>query len=99
MEITLSCQYLPIYVIRDVVRITDYSSNSEVLHAQERTHMNGIAFLISSALRFKKKKDRPTDPLDFRAKRANKPVKFGFGRDVPLWNLKVDPYKYQFFKR
>ena len=26
-------------------------------------------------------------------------LKFGFGRDVPLWNLKVDPYKYQFVKK
>ena len=28
-------------------------------------------------------------------------LKFGFGRDVPLQNLKVhvDPYKYQFFKK
>ena len=26
-------------------------------------------------------------------------LKFGFGRDVPPWNLKVDPYKYQFFKK
>ena len=26
-------------------------------------------------------------------------VKFGFGRDVPPRNLKVDPYKYQFFKK
>ena len=26
-------------------------------------------------------------------------LKFGFGRDVLPWNLKVDPYKYQFFKK
>ena len=26
-------------------------------------------------------------------------LKFGFGRDVPMWNLKVDPYKYQLFKK
>ena len=26
-------------------------------------------------------------------------LKFGFGRDVSLRNLKVDPYKYQFFKK
>ena len=26
-------------------------------------------------------------------------LKFGFGRDVPQQNLKVDPYKYQFFKK
>ena len=26
-------------------------------------------------------------------------LKFGFGRDVPLRNLKEDPYKYQFFKK
>ena len=26
-------------------------------------------------------------------------LKFGFGRDVPPRNLKVDPYKYQFFKK
>ena len=26
-------------------------------------------------------------------------LKFGFGRDVPSRNLKVDPYKYQFFKK
>ena len=26
-------------------------------------------------------------------------LKFGFGRDVPLWNLKVNPYKYQFLKK
>ena len=26
-------------------------------------------------------------------------LKFGFGRDVPLRNLKVDPYKYRFFSR
>ena len=26
-------------------------------------------------------------------------LKFGSGRDVPPWNLKVDPYKYQFFKK
>ena len=26
-------------------------------------------------------------------------LKFGFGRDVPPQNLKVDPYKYQFFKK
>ena len=26
-------------------------------------------------------------------------IKFGFGRDVPLQNLKVDPYKCQFFKK
>ena len=26
-------------------------------------------------------------------------LKFGFGRDVPQRNLKVDPYKYQFFKK
>ena len=25
-------------------------------------------------------------------------LKFGFGRDVPLRNLKVGPYKYQFCK-
>ena len=25
-------------------------------------------------------------------------LKFGFGRDVPLQNLKVDPYKYHFFQ-
>ena len=24
---------------------------------------------------------------------------FGFGRNVPLRNLKVDPYEYQFFKK
>ena len=26
-------------------------------------------------------------------------LKFGFRRDVPPRNLKVDPYKYQFFKK
>ena len=26
-------------------------------------------------------------------------LKFGFDRNVPLQNLKVDPYKYQFFKK
>ena len=26
-------------------------------------------------------------------------LKFGFGRDVSPQNLKVDPYKYQFFKK
>ena len=26
-------------------------------------------------------------------------LKFGFGRDVPPRNLKIDPYKYQFFKK
>ena len=26
-------------------------------------------------------------------------LKFGFGRDVLPWNLKVDPYKYKFFKK
>ena len=26
-------------------------------------------------------------------------LKFGFGREVPPRNLKVDPYKYQFFKK
>ena len=26
-------------------------------------------------------------------------LKFGFGRDVPPRNLKVDPYKYKFFKK
>ena len=26
-------------------------------------------------------------------------LKFSFGRDVPPRNLKVDPYKYQFFKK
>ena len=26
-------------------------------------------------------------------------LKFGFGRDVPPRNLKVDPYKYQFLKK
>ena len=26
-------------------------------------------------------------------------LKFGFVRDVQPWNLKVDPYKYQFFKK
>ena len=26
-------------------------------------------------------------------------LKFGLGRDVPPWNLKVDPYKYKFFKK
>ena len=26
-------------------------------------------------------------------------LKFGFGRDVPLGILKVDPYIYQFFKK
>ena len=26
-------------------------------------------------------------------------LKFGFGRDVSPRNLKVDPYKYQFFKK
>ena len=26
-------------------------------------------------------------------------LKFGFGREVPLWNLKVDPYKCQFVKK
>ena len=26
-------------------------------------------------------------------------LKFGFGRDVAPQNLKVDPYKYQFFKK
>ena len=28
-----------------------------------------------------------------------KVLKLGFGRDVPLQNLKVDPYKYKFFKK
>ena len=26
-------------------------------------------------------------------------LKFGFGRDVPPRNLKVDPYKHHFFKK
>ena len=26
-------------------------------------------------------------------------LKFGFGRDVPPQNLKLGPYKYQFFKK
>ena len=26
-------------------------------------------------------------------------LKFGFGRDMPLLNVKVDPYKYQFSKK
>ena len=26
-------------------------------------------------------------------------LKFGFGKDTLPWNLKVDPYKYQFFKK
>ena len=26
-------------------------------------------------------------------------LKFGFGRDMPQWNLKVDPYKYEFFEK
>ena len=26
-------------------------------------------------------------------------LKFGFGRDVPPRNLKVEPYKFQFFKK
>ena len=26
-------------------------------------------------------------------------LKFGLGRDVPPWSLKVDPYTYQFFKK
>ena len=26
-------------------------------------------------------------------------LKFGFSRDVPPRSLKVDPYKYQFFKK
>ena len=26
-------------------------------------------------------------------------LKFGFGKDVPQWNLKVDSYKYQFFQK
>ena len=26
-------------------------------------------------------------------------IKFGFGRDVPPWHLKVDPHKHQFFKK
>ena len=44
------------------------------LHAQECTHMNNTAFLVS---RFKKKKkNRPTDPPHFQAKRANKPYIF-----------------------
>ena len=25
-------------------------------------------------------------------------LKFGFGRDVPPWKMKVDPYQYQFFQ-
>ena len=31
--------------------------------------------------------------------RAPGVLKFGFGMDVPPQNLKVDPYKYQFFKK
>ena len=46
--------------------------NSEALHTQKCTHLNGIAFLLHPDL--KKKKGRPTNPSDFRAKRANKPV-------------------------
>ena len=33
-------------------------------------------YCISSASRFKKKKNQPTDPLNFQAKRANKPFIF-----------------------
>ena len=57
--------------------------NSKALHAQELyTHE---CYCISSASRFKKKEtrqtkkkkpDRPTDPPDFRAKRANKTFLF-----------------------
>ena len=28
--------------------------------------------------------------------RAQGVLKFGFGKDAPLWNLKIDPYKYHF---
>ena len=48
---------------------TRINFNSQVLHAQECTHMNGIAFLPHPDL--KKKKNQPTNPPDFQAKRAN----------------------------
>ena len=48
--------------------------NSEDLHAQEYTHMNDIAYHVSPDL--KKKKNQPTDPPNFRAKRANKHLFF-----------------------
>ena len=50
--------------------------NSEALHAQECTHMNGIAFPLHPDFLKKKKKDQPTDPPDVWAKRANKPFIF-----------------------
>ena len=56
-------------------------TNSKVLHAQEFTHMNNIAF----PSRFKKK-NQPTNPPNFQAKRANKPfifVGFKLGGAVP----------------
>ena len=40
------------------------------------THMNDTAFLLCPDFKKRKKKDRPTDPHDFQAKRANKPLIF-----------------------
>ena len=58
-------------------------TNSEALHAQEFTHMNNIVFFSAYGLKKKNnqknkllKKNRPTDPLNFQAKRVNKPFIF-----------------------
>ena len=40
-----------------------------------------MIYCISSTSKLKKKKDRPTDPLNFQAKRANKPLFFRPYRD------------------
>ena len=45
--------------------------------AQECTHMSDTVFLLCPDLKKKeRKKNRPTDPPDFQAKRANKPFIF-----------------------
>ena len=62
-------------------RIKPYS---EDLHAQECTHMNDIAYHVCPDLKKKKKKDQPTNPPNFRAKRANKPFIF-LGRIVYIY--------------
>ena len=48
-------------------------TNSEVLHAQEYTHMNDIAYHVCQDL---KKKDRSTDSPNFWAKSPNQPFIF-----------------------
>ena len=52
-------------------------TNSGALHAQECIHMNDTAFLLCTDLKKKKKKkDWPSNPPDFQAKKANQPFIF-----------------------